>query len=71
MSLVRLTQICTQVSPHTVQDAFFKINKTTVDTAKEQKINKNHYGRNEIYFKKKTYTMKERVLLLFYEIVDQ
>ena len=41
------------------------INKATVDTAKETKINNNHKSRNELCFKKKALHNEKRVLLFF------
>ena len=41
------------------------INKETVDTAKETKINNNHKSRNELCFKKKALHNEKSVLLFF------
>ena len=35
-----------------------QMNKTTLDTSKEKKINNNHLSRNETHFKKKNFKMK-------------
>ena len=41
------------------------VNKATVDTAKETKINNNHKSRNEICFKKKTLHNKKMGIVLY------
>ena len=46
-----------------------QINKATVDTAKEMKINNNHSSRNKFCFKKKTLHNEKRVLLFFKEFL--
>ena len=47
-----------------------EVNKATVDTAKETKINHNHKGRNEICFKKKI-LHNEKVGIALCEIFSQ
>ena len=37
------------------------MNKTTLDTSKEKKINNNHYSRNEICFKKKNFRDEKKL----------
>ena len=46
------------------------VNKATVDTAKETKINNNHKIRNEICFKKKT-LHSEKMGIVLCEIFSQ
>ena len=48
------------------------VNKATVNTAKETKINKkNHKSRNEFCFKKKTFHDEKKGIIVFYEIFSQ
>ena len=46
------------------------VNKATVDTAKETKINNNYKSRNEICFKKKT-LHNEKMSIVLCEILNQ
>ena len=45
------------------------VNKATVDTADETKINNNHKSRNEFCFKKKTPHNEKRVLLFYVKLL--
>ena len=47
------------------------VNKATVDTAKETKINNNHKSRNEFCFKKKTLHNEKMGIIVSWEIFSQ
>ena len=48
-----------------------QVNKTTVDTAKEKKINNNHQSKNETCFKKKTLHDEKKGITLFCVFLSQ
>ena len=47
------------------------VNKATVDTAKEMKINNNHKSRNQFCFKKKTLHNEKTSIIVIHEIFSQ
>ena len=47
------------------------VNKTTVDTSKEAKINNNHKSRNEFCFKKKILHNEKKIVIVLCEIFSQ